>query len=264
MPTPSSSFRTSSVQWTPARRVLVALGAAVIFATWLYIVLVRPADWENVTSTREGLLTLGGYAVGTILLLAAVLPALPARTIGLIPVAMVINSVVGQVVGSVGVPLYLDSIGTVLVAALAGPVAGMATGALNNVVWSLLTPAALPFAAGAALIGYLSGEFIHRMRAFRNAGFGVLWGAILGIIGGMVAAPVAAFVYGGTSGVGTGAVVWLFREMGASLLQSVTFQSFVSDPLDKIIVMLVVYWALKALPKRTVRSFAPLDDAPQK
>ena len=45
------------------------------------------------------------------------------------------------------------NIQVLLVAALAGPVAGMATGALNNVVWGLLNPAALPFAAGAALIG---------------------------------------------------------------------------------------------------------------
>ena len=247
-------------QWTPARRALAALGAGVIFATWLYIVLVRPGDWENVTSSREGLVTLAGYGLGTVLLLAAALPTLPARTIGLIPIAMIINSVVGQIVGSIGLPLYLDSIGTVLVAALAGPVAGMATGALNNVVWSLFTPAALPFAAGAALVGYLAGVFIHKFGAFRNAGFAVVSGVILGIVGGMVAAPVAAFVYGGTSGVGTGAVVWLFREMGASLLQSVTFQSFVSDPLDKALVMLIVFGALKAMPKKTVRSFSALGE----
>lgn len=251
----------SANRWTPARKALVGVGAAIIFATWLYIVLVRPTDWESVTSSREGLITLAGYGVGTVLLLAATLPILPARTIGLIPIAMIINSVIGQIVGSIGVPLYLDTIGTVLVAALAGPVAGMATGALNNVVWGLLTPAALPFAAGAALVGFLAGVFIHALRAFRNVGFVVLYGALLGLIGGVVAAPVAAFVYGGTAGLGTGAVVTLFREMGASLLESVTFQSFISDPLDKILVMLIVFGAMKAMPKRMVRSFAPLEES---
>ncbi len=46
-------------------------------------------------------------------------------TVALIPVAIVINIVVGQIVQSVlKLPIYLDSIGTVLVAVLAGPLAG--------------------------------------------------------------------------------------------------------------------------------------------
>ena len=138
-------------EWTPARRALVIAGAVLIAATWLYFVLVHPADWDQVTGSGQGIALLAGYGIGTALLLAAVIPVLPARTLGLIPIAIIINSVVGEIVGSIGLPLYLDSVGTVLVAALAGPVAGMATGALNNVVWGLLNPAALPFAAGAAM-----------------------------------------------------------------------------------------------------------------
>ena len=255
--TPAGQPMRGGAEWTPGRRALVIAGAAVIALTWLYLVLVRPTDWENVTGSTQGIITLLGYGIGTILLLIATVPVLPARTLGLIPIAMIINSVVGEIVGSIGLPLYLDSIGTVLVAALAGPVAGMTTGALNNVVWGLLNPAALPFAAGAALIGYLSGEFIHRFHAFKNIGTVILYGLLLGLVGGMVAAPVAAFVYGGTAGVGTGALVSLFREMGASLIASVTTQAFISDPVDKIIVMLVAFFTVKALPKRTVDAFAP-------
>lgn len=252
-----ATSRRGGAEWTPARRGLVIAGAAIIAATWLYLVLVRPTDWENVTGSTQGIITLLGYGAGTALLLAATVPVLPARTLGLIPIAMIINSVVGEIVGSIGLPLYLDTIGTVLVAALAGPVAGMTTGALNNVVWGLLNPAALPFAAGAALVGYLSGEFIHRFHAFKNLGTVVLYGLLLGLVGGMVAAPVAAFVYGGTAGVGTGALVSLFREMGGSLIASVTTQAFISDPVDKILVMLIAYATVKALPKRTVDAFAP-------
>lgn len=243
--------------WTPARRALVIAGAVIIAATWLYLVLIRPTDWDTVTGSTQGVITLVGYGVGTILLLIAAVPVLPARTLGLIPIAMIINSVVGEIVGSIGLPLYMDTIGTVLVAALAGPVAGMTTGALNNVVWGLLNPAALPFAAGAALIGYLAGVFIHNLNAFKNIGLVVVYGLVLGVIGGMVAAPVAAFVYGGTAGVGTGAMVSLFREMGASLIASVTTQAFISDPVDKVLVMLIAFFTVKALPKRTVSAFAP-------
>ena len=252
-----STQAAQKVEWTPARRALAVAGALFIAATWLYFVLVHPADWDQVTGSGQGIALLAVYGIGTILLLAAVIPVLPARTLGLIPIAIIINSVVGEIVGSIGLPLYLDSVGTVLVAALAGPVAGMATGALNNVVWGLLNPAALPFAAGAALVGWLAGVFIHRFNALRNIATVIGFGLVLGIVGGMVAAPVAAYVYGGTAGVGTGALVSLFREMGGSLIASVTTQAFISDPVDKVIVMLVAYFTVKALPNRTVAAFAP-------
>lgn len=237
-------------------KISVAFGGLLIAATWLYLVLVRPTDWESVGGSTEALITLVGYVAGTIALLVGVLPTLPARTIAIIPVALVLNILLGQVTGSFVIPLYLDAVGTVLVAALAGPSAGLATGALSSVVWALFNPLALPFAAGSALTGWLTGVVIKK-GAFKNIFATVISGAVIGLITGAVAAPVAAFVYGGTAGVGTGAVVSLFREMGNSLLASVTWQSFISDPLDKAIVMLVVFVVVKSLPKRTTRTLAP-------
>ena len=59
------------------------------------------------------------------------------RTIVLIPIAIAINIVLGQTVGTaLKVPIYLDSIGTILVGVLAGPIPGLVTG--------LLTPAPGP------------------------------------------------------------------------------------------------------------------------
>ena len=107
------------------------------------------------------------------------------------------------------------------------------------------------------MVGWLAGVFIHRFNAFRNPGTVVGFGLVLGVVGGMVAAPVAAYVYGGTAGVGTGALVSLFREMGGSLIASVTTQAFISDPVDKLIVLFIAYATVKALPKRTVAAFAP-------
>lgn len=246
----------SQLSLTPARKAIVLAGGLLVAATWIYLVLVRPTSWESVAGSTEALITLGGYVGGAVLLLAGTLPVLPARTIAIIPVALVLNIVVGEIIGSIGVPLYLDAVGTILVAALAGPIAGLATGTLSSVVWGLINPAALPFAAVSAATGYLSGWAISH-GAFKKWWRVVASGAVIGIISGMLAAPVAAFVYGGTAGLGTGAVVSLFRELGNSLLASVTLQSFISDPLDKIIVFLIVWATVKALPKRTLESLRP-------
>ena len=230
------------------------MGALFIAATWVFVVVARPTDWSSVGASSQALITLGGYVTGAVLLLVATVPALPARLVSMIPVALVLNIVVGQIIGSVGIPLYLDSTGTVLVAALAGPWAGIATGVLSSLVWSAFNPSVLPFAATSAAVGGLAGVAIKH-GALKNIATVLLSGAVIGIVVGMLAAPVAAFVYGGTAGVGTGAVVSLLREMGHSLLQSVTLQSFISDPLDKALVMLLVWLVLKSLPKRTLAAF---------
>ncbi len=81
-------------------------------------------------------------------------------TLTLIPVAIVINIVVGQIVqGVLKLPIYLDSIGTVLVAVLAGPLAGALTGALSNILWGIIfsNPLTIPFAITAFAIGLVAG-----------------------------------------------------------------------------------------------------------
>ena len=120
------------------------------------------------------------------------------RTIVLIPIAIAINIILGQTVASVlKVPIYLDSIGTVLVAVLAGPIPGLLTGLLANLIWTYVLPAPLnspyaaPFAVVAAEIGLVAG-------VFASAGFfrsrpmtpwpqltigGVVVGAIVLVIG---------------------------------------------------------------------------------
>lgn len=236
------------------QKALAGAGALFIAATWVFVVVARPTDWSSVGASSQALITLGGYVTGAVLLLVATVPALPARLVSMIPVALVLNIVVGQIIGSVGIPLYLDSTGTVLVAALAGPWAGIATGVLSSLVWSAFNPSVLPFAATSAAVGGLAGVAIEH-GALKNIATVLFSGAVIGIVVGMLAAPVAAFVYGGTAGVGTGAVVLLLREMGNSLLQSVTLQSFISDPLDKALVMLLVWLVLKSLPKRTLAAF---------
>lgn len=89
------------------------------------------------------------------------------RTIVLIPIAIAINIVLGQTVGTaLKIPIYFDSIGTILVGALAGPIPGMLTGLLANLIWTFVlagTPFgsafAWPYAIVAAEIGLLAGVF---------------------------------------------------------------------------------------------------------
>ena len=96
------------------------------------------------------------------------------RTIVLIPIAIAINIILGQTVAAaLKVPIYLDSIGTILVAVLAGPIAGAVTGGLTNLLWTYVlpppfnSPYAAPFFIVAVEIGLLAGIF-GRLGFFRS------------------------------------------------------------------------------------------------
>ncbi len=84
------------------------------------------------------------------------------RVITLMPVAIAINIVLGVTVQQVlKLPIYLDSIGTILVGVLAGPIAGALTGILSNLIWQYAPGIGGgtigPFAIVAGVIGVLAG-----------------------------------------------------------------------------------------------------------
>jgi hypothetical protein len=86
------------------------------------------------------------------------------RTIVLMPIAVAINIILGATVANaLKLPIYLDSIGTILVGALAGPVAGALTGFLTNTLWTYVVPPpfqngpAAAFGIVAVVIGVLAG-----------------------------------------------------------------------------------------------------------
>jgi hypothetical protein len=115
------------------------------------------------------------------------------RVVVLMPFAIAINIVLGQTVAAaLKIPIYLDSIGTVLVGVLAGPIAGAATGALTNILWSYVVPPpfqyppAAAFAVVAAVIGIaagLAGRYgLMRPRPNRPTGELVVAGVLVGAI----------------------------------------------------------------------------------
>ncbi len=127
------------------------------------------STWQRVVAIVAVLAGIAAYALVEYLQtrrLDSITRQFDTRTIVLMPVAMALNIVLGTAVASaLKIPIYLDSIGTILVAALAGPLAGALTGFLANIVWTYLAPPpfgspfAAPFAVVAVVIGLLAGTF---------------------------------------------------------------------------------------------------------
>lgn len=183
-------------------------------------------------------------------------------TLVMIPVAIAINIAVGQLIYALGIPLYLDSVGTVLVGVLAGPWAGALTGLLTNLIWGLtgLNVLYTPFAAVAAVIGLLAGLFAEA-NWFRAWWKVLLGGLITGLVAAALSAPISAYVFGGVTGGGTDVIVAFFRNFGFGILPSTFAQGVSSDPLDKAISFLVVWLIVRALPWRFLARFPRAESA---
>jgi hypothetical protein len=139
--------------------------------------------------------------VGTVLFAIVALRTrdLTTSTLILITVAIAINIAVGSLIYTLRLPIYLDSIGTVLVGALAGPWAGALTGLLANLIWSILPvpggagPTAALFAPVAGVIGLMAGFWASR-GVFRLRADDSRVGQFLALAAGVAAAGIGLLV----------------------------------------------------------------------
>ena len=122
-------------------------------------------------------------------------------------VGIAVNVILGQTVASaLKIPIYLDSIGTILVGVLCGPVAGAVTGGLGNVLWSYVIPPpfqyqpAAAFAITAVAIGVIAGLVgragFLRPRPNRPTPELILGGIVtVALVGGMAVVAVVGYTY---------------------------------------------------------------------
>lgn len=80
-------------------------------------------------------------------------------------------------------------------------------------------------------------------------------GLITGLVAALISAPIAAYVFGGVTGFGGDVIIAAFRAAGSNLYQATLQQGLLSDPLDKMITSLVVFFVLASMPRRLVARF---------
>lgn len=169
----------------------------------------------------------------------------------LIPVGIGLN-IVGHLIAdkALKLPIFLDTMGTILAAVLAGPVVGLLTGGLTNVVIGLtITPSWLPYFIVNLLVGLFAGWLAQR-GWFATLAKTVVSGLVLMLVAVISAAPITAYVYGGVTGAGIDLVRAVFFQAGTGLLESVIAVSFIFEPIDKILSVLVAFFIIQGLPSR--------------
>jgi energy-coupling factor transport system substrate-specific component len=169
----------------------------------------------------------------------------------LIPAAVGINYIGKLFAGLLKLPLWLDSIGTVLSAMLAGPVVGAICGAINNIIYGLtMDPVSFIYGLTSIGIGLAVGVMAHNGR-INSIGSAVVVGLVAACVSTVISTPINIGFWGGQTGNVWGDLVfaWMiahhFPVWTASLVDE-----FVVDVPDKIATVIVAYGIFKGLPQK--------------
>ena len=181
------------------------------------------------------------------------------RNLVLVRLGVAVNLVIGQIVAALLLPVYLDAVGTILVAALVGPRAAIAAGLVSQVLAAVLSGnfSWLPFALVQVVIA-LYASLAASLGAFRRPWTALAAGFLLGAIAGGTAAPIAYFVFGGATAGGVTAVTTVLRAAGVPLPVAVATASLSTDLLDKTIAFGLVFVILRSLPSHLAARFPAL------
>jgi energy-coupling factor transport system substrate-specific component len=176
------------------------------------------------------------------------------RLLALIPVAAAVSLALSAAVDAVALPLFLDTTGTILATALAGPTVGMATGVLTSAVNTLRNPTFWPFVVVQVVVA-LYAWLAARAGLFRRLRTAVPAGLGLGVIASITSTPISYLVFGCTTTGGIALVAALGQALGLKPIGACFFASFVSDCMDKAVTFTLVTSVLHALPRRTAARF---------
>jgi energy-coupling factor transport system substrate-specific component len=168
----------------------------------------------------------------------------------LIPVGVGINFVGGTLVSVLKLPIFLDTIGTILVALLAGPWVAALTGLVTNLVLVVSDPTLIAFAPVNVAIGLIAG-FLALNGWFKTYPKIVASGLIIMLTGVILSAPIVVLAFGGvTSSPSRSALTAFFLATGGSIWQSVFTTGVIVEIVDKMISVFVAVFVARAVPER--------------
>ena len=174
----------------------------------------------------------------------------------LIPAAIGINYLGKLFAGLLKLPLWLDSIGTVLASMLAGPIIGAIAGAVNNIIYGFTAdPISFVYAITSAVIGIVVGVMAYK-GWIANVGKALILGLVVGLIAATVSTPLNIMFWGGQTGNVWGDALFATMMSNNMPLWLASFaDSIVVDVPDKMATVLISFLIFKGVPKNLTQMY---------
>lgn len=164
-----------------------------------------------------------------------------------IGLAIAINLIGGFIALTLKLPIYLDTIGTILVSVMFGPVGGAMAGGLTSIVNGItFDPISFYFIPVQIVLGLVTGVLVKEKKfcGFKT----ILQVALITVISSSVSSVIAAFVFNGVTSSGSSILVAVLKNSGISIVTAVFSTQIFTDLLDKAISFAVVFATIKIMP----------------
>lgn len=154
-------------------------------------------------------------------------------------------------------PIYLDSIGTILIACLLGPKYAVLTGLSGSLISGITFDIySLYFAPVQISTGFLAGIMYKRHWLI---GKRVLIGVLcFALPTSLISAIIAAILFGGITSSGSSYVVQLLITLGLGDIISIFITQILTDYMDKLMAVILVGVGIKVLPNQIKYSILDL------
>ena len=165
----------------------------------------------------------------------------------LLALAAGLNTVGASIALALRLPIYLDTLGTMLAAALFGPFWAMVPGLISGLFCGITSDIyALYYIPVQLITGFAAGLVFKR---FTPKGWKILPASLFVSLPGTAdSASVTALLFGGITSSGSTLLVQLLHGMGANLTLSVFLVQAATDYADRAIVMAAALAVLPLLP----------------
>jgi energy-coupling factor transport system substrate-specific component len=169
----------------------------------------------------------------------------------LIPIGIAINFIGGQVALLLKLPLYLDSIGTIVVGALCGYLPAIIVGLVSNLLNSISDPITMWYAILNIAFGIVA-AYLSTKGVFRSFWKTIASALIFAFIGGGIGSLMTWTLYGFDFGTSVSSIfaIPLYETFHMSKFVAQFIAEFSMDIFDKVLTVIVVFGILRSIPTR--------------
>lgn len=168
-------------------------------------------------------------------------------TIFLIPVGIAVNIVGGQIAILLKLPIWLDAIGTILIAAICGLLPGLIVAGITQIINAISLPTILPYMVVGFAMAIISSVFAKKY-FFDSIAKAFILGIIIAIVTTAMAVPMDVIIFGGFIGTGNSVIAAALMTMGFSIPIAVTISSLSFGLVDKVLSVLVCFFIIRSMP----------------
>ncbi len=177
--------------------------------------------------------------------------------VGLLSLIGVILNLIGSHIATVtGLPIFLDSIGTVLVAAVSGTLPGIAVGFFTNIFKTATSDFSSIYYGVINVLIAIVASFFSRKGFFKN--IRTLFAVVLSLalVGGGLGSVLTWFLFGfATEGISAQLASNLYTSFEIPMFASQLLADYSIDIIDKLITVVIVFIIIKIFPDRIEERF---------